>query len=104
MPNHGDYDPAKGWYSAGQRGWVNSPDKIGTHIPAPKMHEDQREELRNWSRRAFKPQEQMERLITLRDSDRADDRAKFERIAKGGTRITLRDYEAAKAKAEGEVA
>lgn len=97
MPNHGDHDPAKGWYSAPLRGWVNSPDKIGSTVPAPDV-EHKRGEM--WTKPAFKPQEQLDRLIALRDSDRPDDRQKFERIAKGRTRLTLRDYEAAKTRAE----
>lgn len=104
-PQHGDHDPSKGWYSAVTKAWHRDPTKIGTHVPAPKP--EQVEHLRGeWDRmqakarrEVFKPQPQMEQLIKLRDSDRVDDRAKFERIAKGNTRITLSDYEKAKAKA-----
>lgn len=100
-PRHGDYDPGKGWYSDVTKGWHSDPKKIGRVINAPSV-EHLRGEFDRMNKPGFQPQSQLERLIALRDSDRADDRAKFEKIAHGSTRVALHDYEAAKAKAEGE--
>ena len=101
-PTHGDYDPSKGWYSAHTKAWHNDPKKIGTYTPPLSAEDVQhlRGEYDRMTKRTFKAQPQLDRLIKLRDSDRPDDRAKFEQIAKGGTRMTLHDYEAAKGAAE----
>lgn len=105
---HGDYDPARGWYSANTNAWHDNPAKIGTFSPRREPTAYEREEFAaskwaNNGKAKFKPVPELESLIRLRDSDRLDDRAKYDRLAIGGRRIQLHDYEAAKrAHAESE--
>lgn len=104
MATHGDYDPAKGgFYSAVSKGWHRDPTKIGETIDARREPtEFERQEFANskWANNGkarFTPVPELERLIQLRDSDRADDRAKYDKLAQGTRRIQVNDYEAAKA-------
>jgi hypothetical protein len=98
MPNHGEYDPGRGWYSAVHGGWLNDPKKIGRVVAAPDV-EHKRGEYERMTTRDFKAQPHLDRLLELRDSDRPDDRAKFDSVMRGSARMTLHDYEAAKSKA-----
>lgn len=100
-PRHGDHDPARGWYSAVTKGWHSKPDSIGRTVPAPTLTDTERGEFERWqqqaNRRSFRPDPQLEQLRRLRDSDRAEERQTFQRIAAGSRRVELRDYEAARA-------
>lgn len=101
---HGEFVPGKGWYDANNRWWRDNPQSIGALVEPPKPSAAAREEFERQQAKArgdFKPNPQMERLIELRDSDRPDDRAKYERIAHGTTAMTLGRYETAKRAAEG---
>lgn len=97
MPNHGDYDPHRGWYSANHRGWLSDPGKIG-RLPKPIVitdtHRRDFERMQGQARGVFRRDPQLEQLIKLRESDKQEDRETFAKIAKGATRITLSDYEA----------
>lgn len=100
-PQHGDHDPAKGWYSANTNGWHLDPAKIGTYSPQRQPTDFERQEFAQskWARNgraAFQPVPELEKLIQLRDSDRPDDRAKYDRLAVGRRRMHVHDYEAAK--------
>lgn len=103
MPNHGDYDASKGgFYSAVTKGWHRDPTSIGEHIArtAPTEYERQEFAQSKWSNNGkdrFKPVAELEQLIRLRDSDRPDDRAKYDQLAQGKRRMQVHDYEAAKA-------
>ncbi|MER6973567.1 hypothetical protein ABT304_21060 [Nocardioides sp. NPDC000445] len=98
MAKHGEYQVGRGWFDSSRKGWVDKPDKLTPVVLGAPPREDQREQVRAWGKpRAFKEREDMESLIRLRDSDRVEDRQTFDKIAKGGMRIQMHDYEAAKA-------
>lgn len=102
MSTHGDYDPAKGWYSANTKAWHNDPAKIGTYAPRrqPTEHERQEFARSKWAnngKATFKPVPELEALIRLRDSDRQEERETYQRLAQGSRRVQVHDYEAAKA-------
>lgn len=101
-PQHGEYDPARGgFYSAVTKQWHRDPTKIGEVRTHREPTEQERQEFaktkmgRNGKAR-FKPVPELDRLIQLRDSDRADERAKYDLLAHGRRRIQVHDYEAAK--------
>ncbi|QLD11375.1 hypothetical protein [Microbacterium oleivorans] len=96
MPQHGEYRAGVGFYDSTIKGWVKDPAKlpevIGDRTKLPTSVPD-------WvsgKARSFKENPQMERLIQLRDSDKADDRAKYEAVAKGNLRMAVGNYEQAK--------
>lgn len=106
-PQHGEHDPARGWYSANTKAWHSDPTKIGQWTPRREVSEYERQEFARskWAtngKAAFQPVPELDRLLALRDSDRADDRAKYEGLVSGTRRMQLHDYEAAKASAEGD--
>lgn len=101
-PQHGQYEAGAGWYDSALRAWVDKPDKLSPVNQARprELTESDRAQVAAWGhRRTFKPNEQMEGLIRLRDSERREEREQFQQLAKGNTRIQLHDYEAAKAEA-----
>lgn len=99
---HGQYEAGLGWYDSAIKAWVDKPHKLSPVVPktARELTESDRAQVAAWGhRQTFKPNEQMEGLIRLRDSERQEEREQFQRIAKGSTRMHLHDYEAAKAEA-----
>ena len=103
MATHGEYDATRGWFSTITNRWHKDPSKIGTvrpeYVPSALDREDWAR-MQAKARGDFRTDPQMDKLISLRDSDRPEDRAKFERIATGRTAMTLGRYENAKAQAE----
>ena len=103
-PQHGDYDPQYGWFDASRGGWIRDPSKLGREVPGQRAVTEQdridyqRQQAR--LRGEFRPDATLDRLLALRDSDRADDRARFEQLARGSTRVSLQQYERAKAEHE----
>lgn len=101
-PQHGEYDPARGgFYSAVTTQWHRDPTKIGEVRTRREPTERERQEfaktkMGNNGKAHFKPIPMLERLIQFRDSDRVDDRAKYEQLAAGGLRGELYHYEADK--------
>lgn len=99
-PTHGTYDAAKGgWYDSSRRAWVAKSEQLGGVIAAPELEDRHRAEFKRLSQRGkpFAADPQMERLIALRESDKTEERQRFDQLANGTLRMTLHDYEARKA-------
>lgn len=102
-PKHGDHDPEHGWYSEPRKGWISDPSKIGRVVdnrpPEPSQaQKDQYASSKMSGNKFYDESPELEKLIKLRDSDRAEDRQAFASIATGTTRISLGLYEQQKAK------
>lgn len=102
MPTHGEYRAGFGFYDSGRRGWINDPAKLSQTIPAPEATQAQRDAVASWGnkRDTFKRDAEMDGLIRLRDSQRPEDRANYDRLAKGPRRMAVGAYETALAKAK----
>lgn len=100
---HGDYEPGLGYYDRTRKGWVDRPDQLTrVNTAAHAASQAQRDEVAAWGHKpsAFKPNPTFEAMIRLRESDKPEDRANFQQIARGSNRIQLHDYEQAKASAQ----
>jgi hypothetical protein len=105
---HGEYVPELGgWYDASRKGCVDSPAKVTPmrdttrRIARPLAGAEFRSdvpttaELRSRGNAdAFRPDESLERLRRLRDSEKPEDRERFDRLAAGRQRMSLGSYEA----------
>lgn len=104
-PQHGEYDPARGgFYSAVTTQWHRDPAKIGEVVTRREPTEQERQAFartkmgRN-GKALFKPNAELEGMLRLRDSDRPEDRASYQQLAKGSRRIQVADYETSRAQA-----
>ncbi|MDQ1122161.1 hypothetical protein [Microbacterium trichothecenolyticum] len=103
MPNHGDYSPAKGWYDSTTKAWHATPDKLTRVDPGKPIDDATRAQFDGWAGdEAVKRDPEMDRLIALRDSDRPDERQRFEKAVDSGLRMRLGMYEQQLAEAQHE--
>lgn len=96
MPKHGEYVPARGFWSALAGRFSQEP------IVVDQADLNGRQwEMDRWAdARKFKRDETMDTLIRYRDSNRVDDRAKFDKIITPQMRMSLSSYEGEVAAAE----
>lgn len=104
-PQHGEYRPGWGYYSAGTGNWHSSPSSIGVGHSRPDREPDQqtRDEFERQQAKArgdFKEVPEMESLIEMRESPHREKREMFEQLATGRRRMELHSYETAKASAQ----
>lgn len=94
MPIHGEYQPEKGFYDSSLKGWIRDPARLTYQIPKPPLTQSHIDQVANWGgQRPFKRNRVLDGFLRLRDSERPEDRANYEKIAAGSTRINISDYE-----------
>lgn len=98
-PKHGTYDPDHGFYDSSLKGWIKDPAKLTETRSVAPGGESQREQVARWLHKPFKPVSELEGMLRLRDSDRPEDRANYERLAAGSRRIQVTDYETKRSEA-----
>lgn len=99
MTEHGTYRAGSGWFDSSRNAWVNDPAKLTEIIPGPELTRGAADEVAGWGKREFKENPELEALIRLRDSSKPEDRANYDRIATGGKRMAVGQYEQQKAEA-----
>lgn len=97
MTDHGEHRAGSGWFDKSLNVWVNDPAKLTTIVPGRELTKGAADELAGWGKREFKENPELESLIRLRDSSKPEDRANYERIAAGGKRMAVAQYEQQKA-------
>lgn len=95
MPNHGDHNPAKGWYDSFTKAWHSSPDKISRIDPGKPITDTTRAQFDSWTGdAAVKRDPELDRLIAMRDSAHLDERQRYEQaVANSGLRLKVGVYE-----------
>ena len=98
-PEHGDYQPGRGFYDRSRKGWVSEPAKLTPIVTAEPIHQSQRDQFASWGKQTFRPNTELEQMLRLRDSDKQEQRETYERLAYGQRRIQVAEYEAKRAEA-----
>lgn len=103
MPTHGEYRAGHGFYDSSTKAWTSNPANLTRIIPINPGGESQRAQVAGWTKRqTFNRSAELDGMIRLRDSDRPEDRANYEKIAAGSRRLQIADYEKALRKAQAD--
>ena len=93
MPNHGEYQPGNGFFDASRNGWIKDPAKLSELREAKPITATQADQIAGWNDKSFKEDPEKEAMIRLRDSNRPEDREKFDRLFSGSQRAAIAGYE-----------